>query len=145
MIPKWDQRFLDLAKFYSQWSKDPSTKVGAVITRGKRQISQGYNGFAQNTPDTDYLYEDRDYKYATIIHGEENAIFFAKQDLDGCTLYTYPFIPCSNCAASVIQVGITRVVSYEPSEEKLQRWKRSFELSRNLFHRGKVELIEYSV
>ena len=30
---KWHGRFLDLAALISTWSKDPSTKVGAVIVR----------------------------------------------------------------------------------------------------------------
>jgi Deoxycytidylate deaminase len=29
-IDKWDARFLDLAVYIADWSKDPSTKVGAV-------------------------------------------------------------------------------------------------------------------
>ena len=28
---KWNKRFIELAEFISKWSKDPSTKVGAVI------------------------------------------------------------------------------------------------------------------
>lgn len=28
---KWNRRFVELAKNVSTWSKDPSTKVGAVI------------------------------------------------------------------------------------------------------------------
>lgn len=32
-MDKWDQRFLELAKVVSTWSKDPSTKTGAVIVR----------------------------------------------------------------------------------------------------------------
>ena len=31
--PAWDERFLSLAHHVSGWSKDPSTKVGAVIVR----------------------------------------------------------------------------------------------------------------
>ena len=28
---KWDERFCNLAKYISDWSKDPNAKVGAVI------------------------------------------------------------------------------------------------------------------
>lgn len=42
---KWDKRFLELAAFIAEWSKDPSTKCGAVITDGKQIVSQGFNGF----------------------------------------------------------------------------------------------------
>ena len=47
----WDRRFMELAAFYARWSKDPSTQVGAVITRGKQQVSQGYNGFPAGVAD----------------------------------------------------------------------------------------------
>lgn len=30
---KWDERLLGLAEYVSNWSKDPSTKVGAVIAK----------------------------------------------------------------------------------------------------------------
>ena len=44
-LDKWDHRFLALAEHISHWSKDPSTKVGAVIThRSKRVVSMGFNG-----------------------------------------------------------------------------------------------------
>jgi len=42
---KWALRFLGLASYISKWSKDPSTKVGAVIAQGNRIVSLGYNGF----------------------------------------------------------------------------------------------------
>ena len=43
----WDKRFLDLAEHISEWSKDPSKKIGAVAVGAQRQIlAQGYNGFA---------------------------------------------------------------------------------------------------
>jgi deoxycytidylate deaminase len=42
--PKWDRRFLELARHVAAWSKDPSTQVGAVVAEGKRVVSLGYNG-----------------------------------------------------------------------------------------------------
>ena len=43
---KWHRRFINLAKEYSTWSKDPSTQVGAVAidVNTKRVLSGGYNG-----------------------------------------------------------------------------------------------------
>jgi dCMP deaminase len=41
----WDRYFLDIAEEVSKASKDPSTKVGAVIVRPDRTVaSLGYNG-----------------------------------------------------------------------------------------------------
>jgi len=88
---KWDMRFLEMAKQISGWSKDPSTKCGAVIVRPDRTIcATGYNGFPQKLKDDEEFYSNRPMKYSRIIHCEMNAILFAKEDLTGCTLYTYP-------------------------------------------------------
>jgi len=34
---KWDQRFCELAKYISKWSKDPNAKVGAVLFSKKEE------------------------------------------------------------------------------------------------------------
>ena len=31
ILKKWDLRFLEMARNAAGWSKDPSTKVGAII------------------------------------------------------------------------------------------------------------------
>lgn len=137
---KWDYRFLDLAEFISSWSKDPSTKVGAVVTdQNNRIISIGYNGFPQDIKDDERLL-DRDTKYKIIVHGEMNAILFANRSLNNCTLYTYPFMPCPRCASMIIQTGIKRVVSYNSMPE---RWKDEFKISTSLFSESGVELKLY--
>ena len=41
----WHNRFMDIAKQVATWSKDPSTKVGAIIVdENNKIISTGYNG-----------------------------------------------------------------------------------------------------
>lgn len=141
---KWDERFLGLAQHISQWSKDPSTKVGAVITDSdNRIISLGYNGFPRRIDDHDYRYNQRDLKYKMIIHAEKNAVLFAKASLVGCTVYTYPFMPCSQCASMLIQVGIKRVVSLVPPSEKAARWADDFSISDMMFKEAGVELMLY--
>ena len=44
MKTDWNLRFMQLADHIAQWSKDRSTKVGAVIVMDKNPISMGYNG-----------------------------------------------------------------------------------------------------
>jgi dCMP deaminase len=70
-----------------------------------------------------------------IIHAEVNAILFANRDLHGCTLYTWPFQPCSRCASIVVQKGINRVVSLKDDDE---RWAKSFTLANQIFNEAKV-------
>lgn len=135
----WDRRFLDLACHISDWSKDPSTKVGAVIVDDHRRIiSTGYNGFPRGVEDLEARYADRTTKYEMIVHGEINAIVFANQSLDGATLYTWPFMPCSRCAGIVIQSGITRVVAPYCDNP---RWADSFAITERMFAEAGVDLI----
>jgi dCMP deaminase len=109
----WDQRFLALAKFWSGNSKDPSTKVGAVIVgQDKREVCIGYNGFPPGIKD-DHRLHNRDMKYPIVVHAERNALDNARFDVRGATLYA-TLAPCCGCAASIISKGIKRVVCPEP-------------------------------
>lgn len=117
----WNRRFLELASFISNWSKDPSTKVGAVIVDcNRRIISTGYNGFPIGVSDDQERLENRDFKYKAILHAEENAIMFAKKDLSRCSLYVSSLPPCSHCASLIIQSGIKNVYTWE--QEIPERW-----------------------
>lgn len=125
----WDSRFLELAKHISDWSKDPSTKCGAVIVDHKNVIvSLGFNGFPRGVPDRKQYLEDREEKYLRVIHAEENAILFSREINLGCTIYTWPVSPCNRCASLIIQSGIQRICYPEPRDEVQQsyyrRWHR---------------------
>lgn len=141
-LNKWDKRFLNLANYISQWSKDPSTKCGAVISRGNRIISLGFNGFPMLIGDQESLYADREIKYKMILHAEINAILFAKEDLSGCTLYTTPFPPCARCAAQIIQKGIRKIVAPISSSELLDRWSHELVIAEGMYLEAGIELIE---
>lgn len=141
-ISSWDERFLNLAKHISDWSKDPSTKCGAVITSDKRIISLGFNGFPMGVKDRIDRLQTREIKYKMILHAEENAIIFSTQSLSGCTIYTWPFPPCANCASKIIQSGITRVVSPTPSGDLLDRWESSLTLSEEMYSEVGIEFLE---
>lgn len=131
----WDTRFLELAALVGSWSKDPSTKVGAVIVRPDRTIaSLGYNGFPRGVDDT---YQDREHKLLRTVHAEMNAILSAREPLHGCTIYVTPLCPCSNCAAAVIQAGIVRVVAETPAIQRPE-WEASFDAAKEMFQQAKV-------
>ena len=133
---KWDNRFLELAKLVGSWSKDPSTKVGAVVADyNNRVVSIGFNGFPQGVKDCEQKLLDREQKYDIIVHAEANALMFANTSLEGCTIYTWPFQPCSRCAGLIIQSGITRVVSLVQNDE---RWKKNFDLAMELFNESGI-------
>lgn len=117
MRPSWDERFLALARHVAHWSKDPSTQVGAVIVNPINQvIGMGYNGFPRGVDDTKERLHHKPSKYAMIVHAEQNAILNANGSVENCTIYVWPQFydleppTCNECAKSIIQAGITRVV-----------------------------------
>lgn len=140
----WDKKFLDQAKLNASWSKDPSTGVGAVIVGPTNHPSgQGFNGFPSKIYDDPEWLNDRATKYRVTIHAELNAILSATVDLTGHTIYVWPFAPCEQCALSIIQKGITRVVTIKTPEDKLARWKESFDFAQKLFEMAGVEVVVY--
>lgn len=146
LYAKWDERFLRLAALVSTWSKDPSTKCGAVVVNPARQVvSLGYNGFPQRLVDDPELYAHRELKYSRTVHCEMNAVLFAQGGVRGCTLYTWPCISCDRCAVHMIQAGIARVVAPWPTEDMLSRWGSNLENSRRYFAEAGVVRREYVV
>ena len=144
-MTNWDARFLDLAKHISGWSKDPSTQCGAVIVdQSRRIVSTGYNGLARGVADTEARLMVRGNKYNQIIHAEENALLYARQPLDGCTIYVWPMSPCSRCAAKIIQTGITRVVAAQPDTDTADRWIPDWIMAAEMYQEAGVawEVIE---
>jgi len=123
-------------------SKDPSTKVGAVIFDEKRRvISTGYNGFARGVEDSEDRLVDRDTKLKLTLHAEKNAILFATKALEGCTIVvTHPC--CSQCAAMVVQAGIRHVLFPQPSFGFATRWADDLKLTYQQFLEAGVTVTE---
>lgn len=130
---KWDIRFLGLAEYWSSFSKDPSTKAGAVIVRPNGSVAGlGFNGFPQGMPDLPELYSNREEKYSRTVHCEINAkTFCTDPSLKDYTLYTWPFATCDRCCVQMLQSGIHRFVFPAPSADALTRWATSFERTKN--------------
>lgn len=108
--PSFDNWLLAMAQTSSLRSRDPSTKVGAVIVRPDKSIaSLGYNGFPRGMEDRPEWYADRSEKYGRIVHAEMNALLSLKESARGMTLaMTHP--PCGDCAKHIAAAGIARVI-----------------------------------
>lgn len=144
---KWDKRFLQLAQLVASWSKDPSTKVGAVVVNNFNKVyGLGYNGFPKGVEDADERLNDRPTKYKLVVHAEINAILNAGINADGGTIYVWPAFGnpplCSSCAKAVIQAGIYRVVGYKPDvdEATAERWREELEAAQLMCREAGVEM-----
>jgi len=141
----WNEYFIEMAEFVSCKSKDPSTKVGAVIVRPDHTVAAtGYNGFPRGMSDAKELYANREIKLQRSIHAEMNAIITAREPLMGYTLYVWPFHTCSMCSLNIIQTGIIRVV-YPPLPDRLfDRWSEDFVLAAEFYDEANVETVRHN-
>lgn len=139
---KWEWRYYMLAQHISSWSKDPSTRVGAVVFgKDPREHCFGYNGFPPGLDDSPELYADRQLKYRRVQHAERNALDNARFSCVGGTLATTMF-PCIECAKSLISKGITKVVTPRPPEPIAEpTWRDDCAYSVMMFQEVGIEVV----
>jgi len=134
---KWNNRYLDMARLIGSWSKDPSSKIGAVAVGEDGQIlSAGYNGFPRRLADLGHRLDDRETKYKYVVHAEMNIVYNASLNgisLKGSTVYVDGLPCCSECAKGLIQAGISRVVVRLTDIKKSDKWRESWLLSHHMF------------
>jgi dCMP deaminase len=117
--PSREKTFLDIAEIIGKRGTCARAQVGAVIVKGKRIISTGYNG---PPPDEHHCSSQTcniELTCTRSIHAELNAILFAAKEgisIDGATLYC-TYAPCAGCARAIVMVGIKRVVYYHPYKD----------------------------
>lgn len=110
-----------MAKLVSSWSKDRSTKVGAVlVSQDNYVLGVGYNGFPRGVDDDIESRHDRPSKYDWTEHAERNAIYNAARhgiSLDGASMFIWLEVSestqakgiCMSCCRAIIQSGVKRV------------------------------------
>lgn len=137
-------KLLPVAQSIASLSKDPSTKVGALIVGPAGEIrSSGWNGFPRGVADDDRLY-DRERKYTLIAHAEINAICNAARSgtpLEGCSLLVTALHPCNECTKAIIQAGIRKVYAPRPPDQD-HRWHESFKVASDMLAEAGVQ-VEY--
>lgn len=135
----WDDNYMAIASEVAKWSKDPSSKIGAIAVNSKGQLlTTGYNGFPRGIKDDDRL-DDRETKYKYIVHAEANAIYNATYNgvsLDESTMYVSGLPCCSKCALAIIQVGVKKVITNGDPDNP--RWKDDCEFAAELFKEAGV-------
>jgi len=141
VMDKWDRRFMGLAAHIADWSKDPSTKVGAVLVdpRNRRIVATGFNGFPAGVEDRADRLENRAVKYEMVVHAEQNALMFAGTQAQGCTIYVTPLPPCARCAALLIQAGIRRIVCPRPQGSP-EKWAEQGRIAEEMFEEADIEI-----
>ena len=134
---KWDYRFMDVAELVSSWSKDPSTQVGAVAVRDRQILATGYNGFPRGIDDSEERLYNRPFKYDMTVHAELNCVLNAQYNgvsLRGADLYVFGLPVCSNCAKSLVQVGLKNIfIRARKKSHAGVDWEEDFKASKRIF------------
>jgi dCMP deaminase len=110
---KLDQKYLDIAKSWSELSKAKRMKVGCIVVRDNQIISDGYNGtpsgFDNSCEDEEFLTKPE------VLHAESNALMklaVGTQSSKNATVYI-TLSPCFECSKLIIQAQVKRVVFSE--------------------------------
>lgn len=133
------------------FSKDPSTKVGALFMYpGTLQIlSMGYNGMPRGINETlDHRWE-RPLKYKFTEHAERNAIYNAAQAGTSLrdSICVVSMFPCADCARGIIQSGCKMVVARDidcfikEHPDISERWKEDWNISIEMMKEAGIELM----
>lgn len=130
--PAWDEYFLDIAKLVSRRSTCLRRRVGAVLVKGTRILTTGYNGAPvglRHCEETGCLREKlkvpsgERHELCRGLHAEENAIIQAAcygVSISGATLYA-THQPCCPCAKSLINAGIKKIIILSGYPDRLAK------------------------
>ena len=140
--------FIGIAQAVAARSRDPSTKVGALIIGPDFEIrSTGWNGFPRGVYEYDYRVNDRPTKYAFTVHAELNAVCNAARvgtPTNGCVMLVTALHPCGECAKAIAQAGIKKVYAPTPDCPELsERWKSSTGVAEEILKEAGVSVIWY--
>lgn len=136
------------------FSKDPSTKVGALFMYpGTMQIlSMGYNGMPRNIDETIAERWERPLKYMMTEHAERNAIYNAAQSGTALrdSICVATMCPCCDCARGIIQSGCKMVITRDIFElqrknpDVASRWKEGWNISLLMIQEAQIQIIMLS-
>jgi dCMP deaminase len=107
---RYDKAYLRMATTWAELSHCSRKKVGALIVRDGRIISDGYNGTPAGFDNC--CENDLGETHWYVLHAEANAILKVARSTNDCnnaTLYL-TLSPCKDCCKLILQAGINRVV-----------------------------------
>ncbi|HOJ71340.1 MAG TPA: cytidine/deoxycytidylate deaminase family protein [Syntrophorhabdaceae bacterium] len=128
--PDWDSYFMEIAQIVSKRSTCRRRNVGALIVKGRRILSTGYNGAPRGLRhclDGECLREKMNiasgerHELCRGLHAEQNAIIQAALhgvSIDGAELYS-THLPCSICMKMIINAGISKITYLDGYPDEL--------------------------
>ena len=106
--PEWDDYFKEIVQVTAKRSPCKRLKVGCLLVKDNRIISQGYNGFLPGCPHDSIV---RDGHEQATIHAEQNALCDCAKRGVSCnnsSAYITNY-PCLICTRLLIASGIREI------------------------------------
>ena len=106
--PSWHEYFKQLTLITASRSPCDRLKVGCVLVKDNRIISQGYNGFLPGCPHESKV---RDGHEQATVHAEQNAVTDCANrgvSTNDATAYITHY-PCINCMKIMCASGVKRI------------------------------------
>jgi dCMP deaminase len=132
-------------------SKDPSTKVGAILLNPDtlHVLSMGYNGMPRNVKEYETEKWTRPIKYKYVEHAERNAIYNAAHSGTPLkdSICVASMCPCTDCARGLIQSGCRMVITRDVNEfalknpDLVERWKPEWDISIPMMEEAGIKII----
>ena len=121
--PTWNEYFKNIVQCTSERSPCSRLKVGCILVKENRIISQGYNGFISGHPHNSVIINKHE---IATIHAEQNAIIdCAKRGVNCENSIAYiTHFPCVNCLKFLVQAGIKEIYyinDYKNDDEVIQQ------------------------
>lgn len=141
------KKYIKLAQYNADlFSKDPHTKVGAVVLDHdfSRVLSTGINGFPRNMNDDLEERWQRPAKYKLVSHAEANAVANAARTgtpLEGAVIAVTKF-PCSTCTKLLIQAGIKKVYTISPDYSS-ETWGEDAKISEEMLSEVGIDVVKF--
>ena len=104
----WDEYFSKIVNVTAERSPCSRLKVGCILVKDNRIISQGYNGFLPGCPHESIVRENHE---QATVHAEQNAICDCAKRGVSCiesTAYITHY-PCIICTRLLLAAGIKEI------------------------------------
>ena len=106
--PSWNDYFRDIVLCTASRSSCHRLKVGCLLVKDNRIVSQGYNGALSGHPHTSVIVDNHE---MATIHAEQNAIIDCAKRGVSCN-HSVAYIthfPCIHCLKMLIQAGVKHI------------------------------------
>ncbi len=140
------QELLKAAYLKAQKGTNISTQNAALLVdeEGNIILSET-NNFPNGVAETDERQKDKAARYKYSVHAERNVIYLAAKlgiKTERLTMVC-PWATCSDCAQSIIQAGIKKLVVHQQALDRNGHWQEDIDFAFAMLREAGVEIVIY--